>query len=91
MRGEGPVASLDDAQRMLGSEDHRVAAVEAEGDAALAALALDAHLDRAEGGASTSMSSFSTGVTRTWRPSGSRRSTVENSRTIAGRRIGAPS
>ena len=41
--------------------------------------------------ASTSMSSFSTGVTSTWRPSGSRRRTVENSRTIAGRRIGWPS
>ena len=35
-------------------------------------------------------SSFSTGVTRTWRPSGSRRRMVENSRTIAGRRIGVP-
>ena len=30
------------------------------------------------------MSSFSTGVTRTWRPSGSRLRTVENRRTIAG-------
>ena len=37
------------------------------------------------------MSSFSTGVTRTKRPSGSRRRMVENSRTIAGRPIGLPS
>ena len=40
--------------------------------------------------ASTSISSFSTGVTSTWLPSGSRRRTVENSRTIAGRLIGEP-
>ena len=37
------------------------------------------------------MSSFSTGVTSTKPPSGSRRRMVENSRTIAGRPIGLPS
>ena len=36
---------------MVRAEDHRVAAVEPEGDAALAAFALASHLDRAKGGA----------------------------------------
>ena len=42
---------LDDAQRMVGAEDHSVAAVEPEGDARARAFALALHLDRAEGGA----------------------------------------
>jgi hypothetical protein len=37
------------------------------------------------------MPSFSTGVTSTKLPSGSRRKIVENNRTIAGRPIGLPS
>ena len=50
-RGDGPCSVCDDAQRMLGVEDDGVAAVEPEGDAAIAPFAFALHLDRAEGGA----------------------------------------
>ena len=43
-----------------------------------------------KGASSTAIDSFSTGVTRTKLPSGSRRRMVENSRTSAGRPIGVP-
>ena len=38
-----------DPQGMPGAEDHRVTAVEAEGDAAIAPFAFALHLERAEG------------------------------------------
>ncbi len=47
----GAVFRLDDPQRMIGAEDHGVAAVEREGDPPVAPFALAVHLDRAEGGA----------------------------------------
>ena len=48
--GRGPMFGLDDAKRMVGPEDQRVAAVQLERDAALLPFALDFHLDRPERG-----------------------------------------
>ena len=45
----GAVGSRDHGKRVPGSGDHRVAAVEAEGEAAGMALALAGHFERAEG------------------------------------------
>ena len=88
----GAVGRVDDRQRMVGAGDDRVAAVEASGrcGAARASPAIVICVAR-KAVASTSMVSFSTGVTSTWLPSGSRRSTEANRRTIAGRPIGWPS
>src|SRR5205085_9769277 len=49
--GRGAVFGALNAQRMLGSQDHRIAAIEPERDAAIAAFAFAVHLDRSERGA----------------------------------------
>ena len=50
MRGDGPCSGRRCVSGCSGPSDHRVAAVEPEGDPARPAFALARHLDRAEGG-----------------------------------------
>ena len=48
--GGGPRLGIDDRQWMLGAKDHRIAAVEPEGDGLATAFPLHAHFHGAEGG-----------------------------------------
>jgi hypothetical protein len=87
----GTLIACLEPQPMIGTRDDHIPRVEPEGQGASAAFPFRFDFHRRERRVLHLDVELFGGVTRTKRPSGSRRRMVEKSRTMAGRPIGLPS